>query len=181
MSELQPTLHLIGGANGAGKTTFAKGFLPNELNCLRFYNSDEIATGLSPFDPSLAQFQAGKILLRNIKESLAKRETFALESTLSGRTYLNYLREAKKQGYKIVLYFLWLPSKEESWKRVERRIQEGGHAVPQEAVFRRYPRIRELVIHSYAPLADEWYLWDASQTPPKFIAEKGHHPVEYYL
>lgn len=170
MIKKQPYLYLIGGVNGAGKTTFAKEYLPNELECLRFYNSDEIAKGLSPFDPSLAQFQAGKILLGNIRESLKKRETFALESTLSGKSYANYLKEAKNLGFKIVIHFLWLPSVEESWKRVENRVIEGGHAVPKEAVKRRFPRVFNNFINLYAPLSDEWHFWDASQAPIEFIS-----------
>ncbi len=168
-----PTLYLIGGANGAGKTTFAKEYLPNELNCLRFYNSDEIAMGLSPFDPSLAQFQAGKILLRNIQESLQNRDTFALESTLSGKSYANYLRKAKEQGYRIVLHFLWLPSVNESWQRVEARVSEGGHSVPEDAVKRRYPKVLKNFFEIYAPLSDEWNFWDASKVPIDFIGYSG--------
>lgn len=91
-----PALYLIGGPNGAGKTTFAKEYLPNEVNCLRFYNSYEIAAGLSPLNPAAAQIQAARILLKNLGHSIAKRETFALESTLSGKTYAKYLAQAKK-------------------------------------------------------------------------------------
>ena len=78
----RPIFYLIGGANGAGKTTFAKEFLPNEARCLKFLNSDEIARGLSPFDNSAGQLQAGRILLGNLKRNLENRESFALESTL---------------------------------------------------------------------------------------------------
>ena len=92
---MQPKLYIIGGPNGAGKTTFAKEYLPNELDCYRFYNSDEIAAGLSPFDASKAQIQAGRILLKNLKEFLLAKESFALESTLSGQTYIRYLQQAK--------------------------------------------------------------------------------------
>ena len=166
-----PILHLIGGPNGAGKTTFAKEYLPNEANCLRFHNSDEIATGLSPFDPSLAQTQAARLLLQNLSKSIEARETFALESTLSGRSYAKTLQLAKKQGFTIHLHFLWLPSAEESWLRVQQRILEGGHAVPKEAVYRRFPRIINNLKYLYLPLANEWSLWNASTFPPSPIAE----------
>jgi len=178
---MQPRLYLIGGPNGAGKTTFAKEYLPNELNCLRFYNSDEIAKGISPFDASKAQIQAGRILLKNLRCSLAKTESFALESTLSGLTYMKYLREAKEAGYILTLHYLWLPSAEESWMRVQNRVAEGGHAVPKDAVFRRYPRIKRNVAQYYAPLMDEWYVWDASQVATNFIAKSGTNPIEYYI
>ena len=178
---MQPHLYIIGGPNGAGKTTFAKDYLPGELNCLRFHNSDEIAMGISPFDASLAQMQAGRILLQNLKTSLRNQEDFVLESTLSGLTYLKYLRRAKELGYKLTLHFLWLPSAEESWRRVETRVSEGGHAVPKDAVFRRYPRIMENVIQHYASLMDTWYVWDASTTPASFRCQGSDSSIHTYL
>lgn len=172
-----PTLYLIGGPNGAGKTTFAKEYLPHEVNCLRFYNSDEIAAGLSPLNPPAAQIQAARILLKNLKQSIEKRETFALESTLSGKTYAKYLEQAKENGFRIVLHFLWLPHPDESWARVQSRVEEGGHAVPKDAVYRRFPRILDNLVDTYADISDNWLLWDASQSPPEIIAEKGRRDI----
>ncbi len=169
----RPILHLFGGPNGAGKTTFAKEYLPNEANCLRFHNSDEIATGLSPFDPSAAQTQAARILLKNLKDSISRKETFALESTLSGRTYLRYLENAKAAGFLIHIHFLTLPSADESWQRVRTRVTEGGHSVPKEAVYRRFPRCKANFLKDYLPFSDEWFVWDASTLPFTLLAETG--------
>jgi predicted ABC-type ATPase len=88
MPALKPVLYLIAGCNGAGKTTFAKVFLPEEVKCLRFLNADEIARGLSPLKPSASAVQAARLLLKQVDASLRRRETFALESTLSGKTYV---------------------------------------------------------------------------------------------
>lgn len=170
-----PVFHIIGGPNGAGKTTFAKEYLPNEANCLRFHNSDEIAKGISPFNPAAAQIQAARILLKSLKESISRKETFALESTLSGKTYLRYLAEAKSVGFAIHLHFLHLPSADESWARVESRVAEGGHAVPKDAVYRRFPRCWENFHTHYLPLANRWFLWDASSLPFSLIAETGEN------
>ncbi|HYV27440.1 MAG TPA: Zeta toxin family protein, partial [Candidatus Eisenbacteria bacterium] len=82
MATGKPTIYLIVGCNGAGKTTFAKEFLPKEVNCLRFLNADEIARGLSPLKPSAGAVQAGRLLLQQIQESLRRHQMFALESTL---------------------------------------------------------------------------------------------------
>jgi len=87
--------------NGAGKTTFAKEFLPHEVKCLRFYNADEIARGLSPLDPSAGAIKAGRLLLNEIRESMDRRETFALESTLSGKTYIRIFKRALCLGVRI--------------------------------------------------------------------------------
>jgi len=174
----KPTLYLIGGPNGAGKTTFAKEYLPNEAGCLVFLNSDEIAQGISPLDSSAAQLQAGRILLSNLKRHLAKRVSFALESTLSGKTYLKYLQQAKMAGYEIRLYFLWLPSAEDSYQRVLDRILEGGHSVSRDDVFRRYPRIMKLLFSDYLFLADQWQFWDASKLPMELVAKSATISIE---
>src|SRR5881397_32371 len=99
MATGKPTIYLIAGCNGAGKTTFAKEFLPTEVKCLRFLNADEIARGLSPFKPSASAVKAARLLLQQIAVSLRRRETFALETTLSGLTYVRLFRHAKRRGY----------------------------------------------------------------------------------
>src|ERR1700731_3949124 len=108
MPASKPIIYVIGGCNGAGKTTFAREFLPKEVKCLRFFNADEIARGLSPFDPAAAAVKAGRLLLSEIHDSISKAETFALETTLSGRTYVRLFREAIEAGYEIELHYLWL-------------------------------------------------------------------------
>ena len=114
----KPTIYFIAGCNGAGKTTFAKEFLPNEVKCLRFLNVDEIARGLSPLKPSASVMQAGRLLLEQVDECLRRREAFALESTLSGKTYIRLFQRALKSGYEIELHYLWLSSPAQAIARV---------------------------------------------------------------
>jgi len=140
MTAKLPTIYLIGGCNGAGKTTFAREYLPKEVKCLRFLNADEIARGLSPFDPGAAGVQAARILLTQIKECVRRKETFALESTLSGKTYIRFLREAKKSGYTLELHYLWLSSPTQAIARVRQRVLQGGHHVPAQDIRRRFKR-----------------------------------------
>lgn len=123
-----PTIYVIAGCNGAGKTTFAKEFLPS-IGIIRFLNADEIARGLSPLDPSVVAFKAGKLLLSELRELIDRQETFALESTLSGKTYVKIFEEAKQLGYKIELHFVWIPDVREAIRRVRQRVVEGGHDV----------------------------------------------------
>ena len=104
----KPTIYLIAGCNGAGKTTFAKEFLPHEVKCLRFYNADEIARGLSPLDPSAGAIKAGRLLLSEVRDSITRHETFALESTLSGKTYVRIFQRALSLGFELELHYLWL-------------------------------------------------------------------------
>lgn len=138
-----PTIYLIAGCNGAGKTTFAREFLPKEVKCLRFLNADEIARGLSPFDPAAQALKAGRLLLSEIRECIAKRETFGLESTLSGRSYLRSFETAEQAGYRIYLHYLWLPTVALAIARVRERVRKGGHHVPVVDIRRRFQRSRQ--------------------------------------
>jgi predicted ABC-type ATPase len=133
-----PTIYGIAGCNGAGKTTFAKEFLPHEVKCLRFYNVDEIARGLSPLDPSAGAIKAGRLLLNEIRDSIDRHETFALESTLSGKTYIHTFKRAPALGYEIELHYLWLSNVEQAIARVRRRVRMGGHDVPVSDIRRRF-------------------------------------------
>src|ERR1041385_5799238 len=107
MSARKPTIYLIAGCNGAGKTTFAKEFLPS-IGVIRFVHADEIARGLSPLKPEAVAFRAGKLLLSELHDLIVRKETFALESTLSGRTYVKIFEKAKDRGYAIELHFIWI-------------------------------------------------------------------------
>lgn len=166
-----PTIYLIAGCNGAGKTTFAKEFLPHEVRCLRFYNADELARGLSPLDPAAAALKAGRLLLTEIRESIRRKETFALESTISGKTYLRLLRAAKERGFRLHLHYLWLPTPALAIARVRERVKKGGHNVPSADIKRRFARSLHQLTVAYAPLADRWAVWDNQSSPPTLIAE----------
>jgi predicted ABC-type ATPase len=174
-----PTIYLIGGSNGAGKTTFAMEFLPKEVKCLRFLNADEIARGLSPFDPAAAALKAGRILLEEFHERVSKRESFSLESTLSGKTYARLLQKAKSNGYEIELHYLVLTDVEQAIARVANRVKMGGHHVPAEDIRRRFERTRENLVTVYLPIAMRWTVWRARNGPPELLATSGIHDIEY--
>jgi predicted ABC-type ATPase len=165
-----PTIYIIAGCNGAGKTTFAKEFLPHEVKCLRFYNADEIARGLSPLDPSAGAIKAGRLLLNEIRESLDRHETFALESTLSGKTYIRMFKRALSLGYEVELHYLWLSNVEQAIARVRRRVRMGGHDVPAADIRRRFKRSLIHLVNDYLPLATRWAIWDNRGLPAKRLA-----------
>lgn len=106
--ENQLRCYIIAGPNGAGKTTFAENFLPFEANCLNFLNADLIAKGIAPFNPESVALEAGKLFLRRMATIVAKRESFAFETTLSGMNYINSIKQWQKMGYEVILYFLKL-------------------------------------------------------------------------
>jgi len=178
MPAITPTIYIISGCNGAGKTTFAKEFLPKEVKCLRFLNADEIARGLSPFKPSASAVQAGRLLLKQIDDSLHRRETFALETTLSGIAYIHLFRRARQLGYEIELHYLWLSSPAQAVARVRHRVQLGGHNVPVGDIRRRFKRSLVHLLDDYLPLASSWAIWDGRELPVKPLANSTTHDIE---
>lgn len=161
---------IIAGPNGAGKTTFATEFLPREGHTVNFLNADLIASGLSPFAPERAAIEASKIMLARVRECCRRNEPFGLESTLSGKSHLKLIADWQNQGYHVVLHFLRLPSVELAVERVQLRIEQGGHAVPEDVIRRRYARgLANLPMYQAA--VDEWRIWDTSQGEPELIDE----------
>lgn len=167
-----PTVYVIAGPNGAGKTTFSAEFLPDFVNCREFLNADLIAAGLSPFAPETQNLRAGRLLLTRIKELTGGKQDFGFETTLSGRSYVRLLNEMKNDGYRILLFFLWLPSADLAVARVKNRVRQGGHNVPEPVIRRRFESGIRNLFRLYRPRLDAWWLYDASRLPPKVVAEQ---------
>jgi predicted ABC-type ATPase len=164
-------IYIIAGCNGAGKTTASYTILPEILNCKEFVNADEIAKGLSPFQPEKVAFESGRIMLERIDVLLNSDESFAFETTLSTKTYKQRLLKAKDLGFTIKLLFFWLPSIEMAINRVAIRVSEGGHNIPNDVIARRYKRGIENLFKIYLPLCNDWAVFDNSDEIPQLIAE----------
>ena len=162
---------IIAGPNGAGKTTFATEFLPNEGDCPTFVNADMIAAGLNPFQPERSAVAAGRIMLRMIDEYVQRGESFAFETTLSGRGYARLIPSWQAQGYSVRLYFLRLPSADMAVARVRNRVIEGGHNIPEDVIRRRFDAGWRNFRQIYRDMVDEWALYDASGSFPRVIEE----------
>lgn len=165
-----PKVYVIAGPNGAGKTTFASEFLPDFVQCREFLNADLIAAGLSPFAPETQNVRAGRLLLERIGELARERADFGFETTLSGRAYVKLLSDVRRNGYRVALFFLWLPSADMAVARVENRVKQGGHSVPPADIRRRYVAGVRNLFRLYRPILDDWWLYNASGLPPKLIA-----------
>ena len=157
--------YIIAGPNGAGKTTFAMDILPDEFNCKNFVNADLIAAGLSPFAPELEAFEAGKLMLHKIEACLSQGDSFAFETTLSGKGYLRKIDSWKSKGYSIILYYFNLPSIEMAVERVKYRVMNGGHDIPVDVIKRRFKRSKEN-LNLYKQKADSWTIFDSSGKTP---------------
>ena len=178
MPARKPTFYVIAGCNGAGKTTFAKEFLPREVHCLRFLNPDEVARGLSPLEPQAGAIRAARLLLHKIEQFLRQERTFALETTLSGKTYLHIFVRALRLGYEIELHYLWLSSPAQAIARVRQRVRLGGHHVPESDIRRRFKRSLHNLVADYLPLATRWAVWDNRGLSPKQLAFSGLHDIQ---
>lgn len=168
--------HIISGANGAGKTTFATNFLPQYAKCERYVNADLIAKGIAPFSSNKVSIAAGRLSLKIIRELMEKKKTFSFETTLSGKTYLNLFMELKKNKYKLCLYYLWIPNVEIAKKRIKERVNMGGHNVPIVDIERRYKRSLENFV-KYSELMDLILFFDNSKDKPYLIFEKSNDMI----
>jgi len=170
MNKKEPNLYIIAGPNGAGKTTFARKFLPDYVKCLEFINADLIAGGLSPFVPERAAIQAGRIMIEQIRSLSAQRRDFGFETTLSGKTYVKLIRDLRRRGYRIHLFFLWLASTDLAIERIAERVRQGGHYIPDAVVRRRFAKGLTNFFKLYRPILDSWLIFDNSMATPKLIA-----------
>ena len=166
-------LYIISGCNGAGKTTASYTVLPEILNCKEFVNADEIARGLSPFNPSSVAIEAGRLMLQRIEELLKRNETFSIETTLATRSYVNLVKQAQEQGYSIRLLFFWLSTPELAVKRVAERVSKGGHDIPQDIIRRRYVAGINNLFKLFMPIVNYWAIFDNSETPRRKVAIGG--------
>lgn len=169
---MNPAFYIIAGCNGAGKTTASMTVLPEILKCREFVNADEIAKGLSPFRPEEVAIEAGKLMLQRIDYLLSRKISFAIETTLSTRSYKAVIEKAKSLGYKVILLFFWLPSPEQAEQRVALRVASGGHNILKNVIHRRYWRGIQNFFDIFVPIVDHWSLYDNS-SDAKIIAENG--------
>lgn len=164
-------LYIISGCNGAGKTTASYTVLPEILLCKEFVNADEIARGLSPFNPESMAIEAGRLMLKRMDELLAAQTNFSIETTLATRSYTRLINRAQSAGYKVSLIYFWLNSPELAVNRVLKRVNEGGHNVPIDVIYRRYQAGINNLFKIYMPCVDYWLLADNSVSPRVIIAE----------
>jgi len=184
---VQKKLYVIGGCNGAGKTTASFNILPDLLNCKEFVNADEIARGLSPFQPEKVAIEAGRLMLARIDELLKSQQDFSFETTLSTRSFVTTINTAREKGYYITLIFFWLESIQLAKDRVKKRVTEGGHNIEAEVIERRYTSGLSNLFKLYANKVDSLLIYDNSNIESELIAEKEqngefivHQPTKFH-
>lgn len=166
------TLYIIAGANGSGKTTFALNY--KKLNSLHFINADEIAKQYDPNDINKHKVKAGKEFFRQLNDSMAKDESFIIETTLSGKYLERVIGQAKENSFKTVLIYLFLETDTENILRVQNRVLNGGHDVPVVDIKRRYKRSRNLFMSLYKDMVDNWILFFNGDDEYELVANSEH-------
>ena len=174
-------IYIISGPNGAGKTTSAKYLLTKFLDINEFVNADEIARGLSPFNPRSLDLTAAKLMIARINDLVKQNKNFAFETTLSGKNYLKSIVEFHKKGYQVNLIFLYLDSPLEAKKRVEYRVKMGGHLIADKDIKRRYYRGLQNLVDEYLDVVDYAVIIDATNTERKLIAKKAKSKIKVFL
>jgi len=164
---------IVAGSNGAGKTTFAREFLPKEVDCPVFVNADLIAAGLSPFEPAAAAIRAGRMMIEEIEAHVREKRSFAFETTLSGRRYARMIPQWQAVGYRIKLVFLYLEDVRIAAERIRVRVRQGGHGIPEDVVRRRYEAGWRNFQQLYKRLVDTWVLYDNSGETPVLVDAGG--------
>jgi predicted ABC-type ATPase len=167
---MSKNLYIISGCNGAGKTTASYTVLPDILHCKEFVNADEIARGLSPFNPNSVAIEAGRLMLKRIEYLLERNESFSVETTLATKSYINLVRRAQKKGYKVSVLFFWLNSPDLALLRVAERVAKGGHDIPEMIVRRRYVAGIRNLFSLFMSEVDYWGIYDNSEFPRRQVA-----------
>jgi predicted ABC-type ATPase len=164
-------LYIIAGCNGAGKTTASYIILPEILDCKEFVNADEIAKGISPFQPEKVGIEAGRLMLKRINKMLESGENFAFETTLSTKSYIQFIKKARQLDYQVTCLFFWLDSEELAISRVETRVKEGGHHIPEDVIRRRYKSGLKNFFNLFLDKVDNWLFINNSGDAYEVIAE----------
>ena len=165
-------LYIIAGCNGAGKTTASFNILPELLQCKEFVNADEIAKGISPFQPESVSIEAGRIMLSRIDDLLLSGSDFAFETTLASRLFVSTIEKAKRLGYFVTLVFFWLDSVDLAKSRVKSRVSQGGHFIPHTVIERRYKAGIKNLLNLYAERVDDLFVFNNSGILAELIAER---------
>lgn len=168
------TLYIIAGCNGAGKTTASMTMLPEIWKCREFVNADEIAKGLSPFNPEGVAIEAGRLMLQRIDVLLEGEESFSIETTLSTRSYAKLVERAHAKGFRVQLLFFWLPTPFIAQERVKQRVLEGGHNIPVDVIKRRYVSGISNFFNIYKDVVDSWILVENYSVPRIVVASGGN-------
>jgi predicted ABC-type ATPase len=134
-----PTLTFIAGANGSGKTTLTR-WNSDLFREIPLLDPDAVANTLQATVSEFLPMAAARHVLKTARKHLEQCESFAIETTLSGKNYLQMMGDARNRGFEILLVYIGTADVEINLARIRNRVLAGGHDVPEQDVRRRYRR-----------------------------------------
>jgi predicted ABC-type ATPase len=168
-----PYIIVIAGPNGVGKSTFGKWYLADLADCAGIVDPDAIARELMELPEQQRNIVAGRLALERIDSLITERVSFAIETTLSGKTLAAKLMHAESAGYYVILCLLQVPSVATTIQRVSLRVNLGGHNIALADQLRRFDRSYRNFHELYMEVCHEWTLYDAEQDPPR-VTQRGN-------
>lgn len=168
-------LYIIAGCDGAGKTTASMTILPKTFFVKEFVSAEEIARGLSPLNPKGVVGEAKRVTLKRILSLLDSEKSFAVETTLSTRSYIHLVQKAHVYGYTVHLIYFWLNTPQLAAERVAERVGKGGHPIPHDLILRRYSKSIGYLFKLYMREVDSWAIYDNSECKREIIATGGKY------
>ena len=154
-------MHLIAGVNGAGKTTFYRSFLRQRTPGAEFVNADEIAHDRWPGSEAEHAADAARLAIQRRDQLMAAGLSFVTETVFSHSSKVRLVEDAKRRGFRVILYHIGVDSAELASARVATRVETGGHDVERERVDARYVRTQRLIPQA-ARIADITLVFDNS-------------------
>jgi predicted ABC-type ATPase len=176
----RPNLVIVAGPNGSGKSTVAD-FLLSNHSIEHYINADVIAKGMAVSGREGSDISAGRVLLRLVDEILSHRRSLAFESTMSGGNWRGVIDRAQKMGYEVTICFVAVSSSTLAVLRVQQRVSEGGHSIPEATVLRRYERSLSMFFKTYRHLVHFWYFFDNSGVSARLVAAREDKLAEQIL
>ncbi len=176
-----PSIIVLAGPNGAGKTTASSPILRELFHISEFVNADVIAQGLSGFAPEQSALQAGRIMLERLQDLADAGASFAFETTLASRSFAPWLRNRLDEGYRVHLFYFWLPSADMAIARVAQRVRLGGHYVDDDTIRRRYTRGISNFFQLYRPISSTWRFHDNSQPGQRSLIARGSGRIDWLV
>lgn len=163
-----PSMIIIAGPNGVGKTTFATDYL--KINKRLYLGADLIAAELDPKNPLKKSIEASRLFSERLTKALHEQKDVIIESTLSGLSLKKYLQIATELNYQIELIYLFVDTPDLCNKRIDERVLNGGHFIPPADVVRRFYRSRDNFWNVYRFLVGSWSLYYNFDKEYEFVA-----------
>ena len=173
----QPVFTVVAGANGCGKSTLTRGN-PSDFSKLPLLDPDAIANTIRFLKDEASALAAGREVLQKVGLYIETRQSFAVETTLSGKNYLRVIADARRIGFQVVLVYIGTERVEINLARIANRVLNGGHDVPEDDVRRRYIRSFRHLPQAIA-LADGVLLFDNSTDLGYQLVAVGEENLEW--